>query len=111
MPPSIAPLALPIGHPIAHQTLQRNDLPEPLFGRFRKEATPSPVSRNVILHGAHRRDLRAVADVKMVVDPHFGAQRQRDNSEELRLAALGKEEGLPVEQNVGKWYALWDLPV
>ena len=40
-----------------------------------------------------------------------GPQRRRDNTEELRLAALGKEEGLPVEQNVGKWYALWDLPV
>ena len=37
--------------------------------------------------------------------------RQRDNAEELRLAGLGKNEGLPVEADLGRWYALWGLPV
>ena len=39
------------------------------------------------------------------------APRQRDNAEELRLAGLGKNEGLPVEPDLGRWYALWGLPV
>jgi hypothetical protein len=35
--------------------------------------------------------------------------RRRDNAEELRLAtALGKE--LPVEQEIERWYPVWDLP-
>lgn len=36
--------------------------------------------------------------------------RQRDNAEELRLAALAKEE-LPVEATLERWYALWGIPV
>jgi hypothetical protein len=35
---------------------------------------------------------------------------QRDNSEELRLAALAKEE-LPVEPQLERWYPLWGIPV
>src|ERR1700694_2093563 len=35
---------------------------------------------------------------------------QRDNAEELRLAALGKAE-LPVEPTLERWYALWGIPV
>jgi hypothetical protein len=35
---------------------------------------------------------------------------QRDNAEELRLAALGKAE-LPVEPSLERWYALWGIPV
>jgi hypothetical protein len=35
---------------------------------------------------------------------------QRDNAEELRLAALGKAE-LPVEPVLERWYALWGIPV
>jgi hypothetical protein len=37
--------------------------------------------------------------------------RQRDNSAELRLAALARDEQLPVEPNLERWYALWGLPV
>lgn len=37
--------------------------------------------------------------------------RSRDNSEELRLAALAKPEGLPVEPQLERWYALWGIPV
>jgi len=36
--------------------------------------------------------------------------RQRDNAEELRLAAIAKTE-LPVEPELERWYALWGLPV
>ncbi len=36
--------------------------------------------------------------------------RQRDNSEELRLAAVAKAE-LPVEPLLERWYALWGIPV
>jgi len=35
---------------------------------------------------------------------------QRDNAEELRLAALAKAE-LPVEPTLERWYALWGIPV
>ena len=35
---------------------------------------------------------------------------QRDNAEELRLAALAKTE-LPVEPTLERWYALWGIPV
>lgn len=38
-------------------------------------------------------------------------QRQRDNAEEMRLSGLGKNEGLPVEPDLRRWYALWGLPV
>ncbi|GAC1653920.1 MAG: hypothetical protein NVS9B1_04100 [Candidatus Dormibacteraceae bacterium] len=34
----------------------------------------------------------------------------RDNSEELRLSALGRAE-LPVEPVLERWYALWGIPV
>jgi hypothetical protein len=37
-------------------------------------------------------------------------QHRRDNAEEMRLAtALGKE--LPVEQELERWYPVWDLPI
>lgn len=36
--------------------------------------------------------------------------RSRDNAEELRQASLAAKE-LPVEQDQGCWYPLWDLPV
>lgn len=39
------------------------------------------------------------------------AARQRDNAEELRLAALAKPEGLPVEPQLERWYALWGISV
>ncbi len=43
------------------------------------------------------------------VDSH-DRLRQRDNAEELRLAtALGKE--LPMEQEIERWYPVWDLPL
>jgi hypothetical protein len=36
--------------------------------------------------------------------------RKRDNAEEMRLAtALGKE--LPVEQELERWFPVWDLPL
>lgn len=35
---------------------------------------------------------------------------QRDNAEELRLAALAHGE-LPVEPTLERWYALWGIPV
>ncbi len=35
---------------------------------------------------------------------------QRDNSSELRLAALAKAE-LPVEPQLERWFALWGVPV
>ncbi|HEX6123188.1 MAG TPA: hypothetical protein VFY89_08505, partial [Ktedonobacterales bacterium] len=37
-------------------------------------------------------------------------QHRRDNAEEMRLAtALGNE--LPVEQELERWYPVWDLPI
>ncbi|HVB53971.1 MAG TPA: hypothetical protein VNF24_07240 [Candidatus Acidoferrales bacterium] len=37
-------------------------------------------------------------------------ERQRDNAEELRLAAIVKDD-LPVEPNLSSWFPLWGVPV
>jgi len=37
-------------------------------------------------------------------------ERQRDNAEEMRLAAIAKED-LPVEANLSAWFPLWGVPV
>lgn len=37
-------------------------------------------------------------------------ERQRDNAEEMRLAAIVKED-LPVEPNLSSWFPLWGVPV
>ncbi|HEY6538266.1 MAG TPA: hypothetical protein VI138_04405 [Candidatus Dormibacteraeota bacterium] len=37
-------------------------------------------------------------------------ERQRDNAEEIRLAAIVKED-LPVEANLSSWFPLWGVPV
>ncbi|HUY56430.1 MAG TPA: hypothetical protein VMV12_01185 [Candidatus Micrarchaeaceae archaeon] len=39
-----------------------------------------------------------------------GAERQRDNAEEMRLAAIVKDD-LPVEPNLSAWFPLWGVPV
>jgi hypothetical protein len=36
--------------------------------------------------------------------------RQRDNAEEMRLAAIVKED-LPIEPNLSSWFPLWGVPV
>ena len=36
--------------------------------------------------------------------------RERDNAAELRMAAVMKGEKMPVEGNLERWYALWDIP-
>ena len=36
--------------------------------------------------------------------------RRRDTAEELRLAAMAREE-LPVDQDQSTWYPIWDAPV
>lgn len=37
-------------------------------------------------------------------------ERQRDNSLEIRLAAVLEQE-LPIEKDTGRWYPLWEIPV
>ncbi len=37
-------------------------------------------------------------------------ERRRDNAEEMRLAAVAKED-LPVEPDLDRWFALWGVPV
>lgn len=37
-------------------------------------------------------------------------ERRRDNAEEMRLAAVARED-LPVEPNLERWYALWGVPL
>jgi hypothetical protein len=39
-----------------------------------------------------------------------GSGHNRDNAEEFRQASIAEKE-LPVEQDQGCWYPLWDLPV
>ena len=36
--------------------------------------------------------------------------RERDNAAEMRMAAVMQEEKMPVERNLERWYALWDIP-
>src|ERR1700687_5965245 len=100
-PPLLPPFALRIGRAIAHQTLYRNDLPEPLPGRFGKMATPAPACRNVILDGAHRRHLGAIADVKMVVDPHLGSQRHIvADGQTAGQPDLGRQQTMPPDRHI-----------
>jgi len=37
-------------------------------------------------------------------------EHQRDNTEELRLAAIASDE-LPIDAMPERWYALWDIPL
>src|SRR5712664_3451838 len=100
-PPLLPPLALRIGRAIAHQTLHRNDLPEPLPGRFGKVATPAPACRNVILDGAHGSNLSTVADAKMVVDTYLGTQRHIvPNRQAARESDLGREQTMPADRHI-----------
>jgi hypothetical protein len=39
-----------------------------------------------------------------------GGQQTRDNERELRLKAQMERE-LPIEQDLGRWFPLWDVPV
>src|ERR1700686_111100 len=100
-PPLLPPLALRIRRAIAHQTLQRNDFPEPLPGRFGKMAAPAPAGRNVVLDRTHRRDLGAVADMEMIVDSHLGAQRHIvADRQAAREPDLGREQAMPADGHI-----------
>ena len=37
-------------------------------------------------------------------------ERERDNATELRLGEVMKEQRLPVERRLERWYALWGIP-
>ena len=40
----------------------------------------------------------------------LAAERERDNTAEIRLSALMEEEKIPVESSLENWYALWGIP-
>lgn len=42
--------------------------------------------------------------------PKQGAQQARDNERELQLKARLERE-LPIEQDLGRWFPLWDVPL
>src|SRR5580698_7539978 len=100
-PPSFPPLALRTGLVVAYQPLQRDDLPEPLLRRFRKVTAPASVCRDVILDGAHCRNLGAVADMKVVVDSHLGPQRHIvANRQAACQPDLGREQTVPADDDI-----------
>src|SRR5882724_13410279 len=100
-PPSRLSLTLRIGCAVAHQTLDRNDFPEPLPGRLGKMTTPAPASRNVVLDGAHRRDLGPVANVEMIVDSHLRAQRDMiANREATSQSYLGSQQTVSPNRHI-----------
>jgi len=39
-----------------------------------------------------------------------GGDQQRDNERELRLKAQMESE-LPIEQDMSRWFPLWDVPL
>jgi hypothetical protein len=64
--------------------------------------------------GAEGRDVHWIYNVKRAsfypFVPKPGAEQARDNEAELRLKAqIGAE--LPVEQDLGRWFPLWDVPL
>src|ERR1700732_628741 len=100
-PPSPLSLTLRIGCAVAPQTLDCDDFPEPLPGRFGKMATPAPASRNVVLDGAHRRDLGPVANVEMIVDSHLRAQRHMiANRQATSQSYLGGQQTAPPNRHI-----------
>ena len=100
-PPSLPPFAFRIGRLITYQTLHRNNLPEPLLGRFGKMTTPTAVRRNIVLHRTHRGDLRAVADLEMVVDTDLRAQRNIvADRQTAREPDLGRQQAVPADGHI-----------
>src|ERR1700690_3056590 len=100
-PPLPPPLTLRIGCAVAHQTLDRDDLPEPLPGRLGKMAASAPAGRNVILDRAHCRYLGSVADVEMIVDPHLGTQRHViANRQTAGQPYLGRQQTVPPDRHI-----------
>src|ERR1700750_405330 len=100
-PPSLPPFAFRIGRLITYQTLHRNNLPEPLLGRFGKMTTPTAVRRNVVLHRAHRSDLRAVADLEVVVDTDLCSQCYiAPIRQAARESDLGRKQAMPANGHI-----------
>src|SRR3984957_12874599 len=100
-PPSLLSPTLRIGCAVARETLDRDDFPEPLPGRFGKMATPAPASRNVVLDGAHCRDLGPVANVEMIVDSHLRAQRHMiANRQATSQSYLGGQQTVPPNRHI-----------
>src|SRR6476660_5675485 len=100
-PPSLPSLALRIARSLAYQAFHRENLPEPLPGRFCKESTPASVGRNVVLDAAHRGDLGAIADPKMVVDAYLGAQRHVvANRQAAGEPDLGRQQTMPADRHI-----------
>src|SRR6185437_10420835 len=100
-PPSLLPFALRIGRLIPHQTLHRNNLPEPFLGRLGKMPTPATVRRNVVLDRAHRGDLRAVADREVVVDTDLRSQSYIvTNGQAAREPDLGGQQAVPADGHI-----------
>src|SRR5258708_34465485 len=64
-------------------------------------ATPAPAWGNVVLDGTHRRDLGAVADMKMVVDAHLGSQRHIvADRQTAREPDLGRIQTVPANAHI-----------
>ena len=40
----------------------------------------------------------------------LSAPQQRDNAAEMRMGVVMKEERIPVERSLERWYALWGIP-
>src|ERR1700732_3628390 len=100
-PPSPLSLTLRIGCAVAPQTLDCDDFPEPLPGRFGKMATPAPASRNFLLDGAHCRDLGPVANVEMIVDSHLRAQRHMiANRQATSQSYLARQQPVPPDRPI-----------
>ena len=78
-------------------TISRNHC---LVGLAKKPA-PAAVGRNVILDRAHRRDLRAVADVQVIVDSDLGPERHIvANRQAARQPDLGGEQAMPADGHI-----------
>src|ERR1700757_287442 len=63
--------------------------------------TPPAVRRNVVLHGAHGRDLRAVADLEVVVDADLCSQCNIvPNRKAAREPDLGRQHAMPADRHI-----------
>src|SRR5579859_3794766 len=100
-PPSLLPFALRIGRLVPHQTLHRNNLPEPLLGRLGKMPTPAAVRRNIVLDRAHRGDLRTIADLEVIVDTDLCSQSYIvADGQAAREPDLSRQQAMPANGHI-----------
>src|SRR5689334_15620055 len=63
--------------------------------------SPAAIGGNVVLHGAHRRDLGAIADLEMVVDSDLSPERHIvTDGQAAREPDLSRQKAMPANDHI-----------